>query len=123
MPSGSSALAAAELNAAFGRDLPSGPSSLALGLGALGCLGAYQLGRSVKNIHLGALPDWYHPDAVQIGHVTPLPLDFGALPVCVFDQPVARPAFAYRIPREVRSRLRSYFSLLIESPRGPPSCT
>jgi hypothetical protein len=122
-PSSSSAPAGStetELNVASDRDLPPGPSSLALGLGALGCLGAYQLGRSVKKIHLGALPDWYHPDAVQVGHVTPLPLDFGALPVCVFDEPVVVPAFASRIPRELCSRLRSHFLLLVESPRGPP---
>jgi hypothetical protein len=125
-PSSSSAPAGTTgtvLNVASDRELPPGPSSLALGLGALGCLGAYQVGRSVKKIHFGALPAWYHSDAVQVGHVTPLPLNFGALPVCEFDEPVGRPALAHRIPREPGSRLRSQFFLLVESPRGPPQHT
>lgn len=112
--------AGAELESQIRCDLPPGPSSMALGLGALGCLGAYQLGRSVKKIQLGVLPGWYHTDAIQVGHVTPFDLDFGALPICVFEVPVIRPAFADRIPRELRSRLRSQFFLLLESPRGPP---
>ena len=110
-----------ELNVASDRELPPGPGSLALGLGALGCLGAYQFGRSVKKINFGALPAWYHSDAIQVGHITPLSLDFSALPACVFDEPVVVPAITSRIPRELRSRSHSQFLLLIESPRGPPN--
>lgn len=104
-------------------DLPPAPSSLALVLSALASFGAYQGVRSLKRLHLGALPDWYHADAVQIGHVTPLQLEFdhSALPVCAFASPSdLRPQVSYRIPREPRSRLRSHFFLLPQSPRAPP---
>ncbi len=111
---------ATDLNVASDRELPPGPSSLALGLGALGCLGAYQLGRSVKKIHLGALPEWYHTDAVQVGHVTPFDLEFDALPVCVFD----RPAIEIRLLRfNVASRVlgtEAWGFLVRAAPRGPP---
>lgn len=104
------------------RELPPAPSSMALVLSALATLGAYQGVRSVKRLHLNFTPDWYHTGGpTQIGHATPFDLEFGgALPVCEFDEPVARPAFTYRIPREICSRLRSQFLLLTESPRGPP---
>jgi hypothetical protein len=103
------------------RALPPAPSSLSLVLSALVTLGAYQGGRSFKRLHLGSAPDWYHTGGpTQIGHVTLFDLEFGALPLCVFDQPVALPAFAYRVPRELASRLRGQHLLIIESPRGPP---
>ncbi|MEW6200328.1 MAG: hypothetical protein AB1601_16885 [Planctomycetota bacterium] len=104
-------------------DLPPAPSSLALVLSALASFGAYQGVRSLKRLHLGALPDWYHADAVQVGHATPLRLEFdcSALPVCAFEQPSAlRPHISYRISCEPSSRLRSQFLLLIEAPRAPP---
>ena len=104
------------------QELPPAPSSMALVLSALASLGAYQGVRSFKRMHLNFTPDWYHTGGpAQIGHATPFNLDFGALPVCIFDQPVARPAFAYRIPRELGSRLRSQFFLLVRSPRAPPT--
>ena len=105
------------------RELPPAPSSMALVLSALATLGAYQGVRSVKRLHLNFAPDWYHTGGpTQVGHATPFDLEFGgALPVSEFDKPVTRPAFAYRIPREPRSRLRSQFFLLTESPRGPPN--
>ncbi len=103
------------------RELPPAPSSMALVLSALAMLGAYQGVRSVKRLHLNFTPDWYHTGGpAQIGHATPFDLDCSALPPCVFDAPVAMPAFTYRIPRELGSRLRSQYFLLIESPRGPP---
>jgi len=101
-------------------DLPPAPSSLALVLSAAAGLGAYHGLRSVRKLHLSVTPDWYHAAAVQVGHTTPFDLEFGALPVCAFDEPAARPAFAYAIPRELGSRLRSQFFLPIEAPRGPP---
>jgi hypothetical protein len=104
-------------------DLPPAPSSLALVLSALASFGAYQGIRSLKRLHLGTLPDWYHADAVQIGHTTPLRLefDYSALPACAFESPSdLRPQVSYRIPREPCSRLRSQFLLVIEAPRAPP---
>jgi len=105
------------------RELPPAPSSMALVLSALATLGAYQGVRSVKRLHLNFTPDWYHTGGpTQIGHATPFDLEFGgALPVCEFDEPVAMPAFTYRIPRELGSRLRSQCFLLTNSPRAPPS--
>jgi len=105
------------------QELPPAPSSLALVLSALASLGAYQGARSLKRLHLSFTPDWYHTGGpLQVGHATPLQLEFdhAALAICTFDEPVARPAFAYRIPREHRSRLQPQFLLVIESPRGPP---
>ena len=104
--------------------LPDGPNALHLGLSALASMGAFHACRSLRKLHFGAAPDWYHTGAGQIGHATPFDLACGAaaLPLCVFDEPATRPAFAYRIPREPCSRLRSHFLLLIESPRGPPTC-
>ncbi len=104
-------------------DLPPAPSSLALVLSALASFGAYQGIRSLKRLHLGALPDWYHADAVQIGHVTPLQLefDYSALPVCAFGSPSdLRPHVSYRIPREPRSRLPREPELVVSGPRAPP---
>lgn len=105
-------------------DLPPAPSSFALVLSALASFGAYQGVRSLKRLHLGHLPDWYHADAVQIGHSTPLRLEFdhSALPVCAFASPSdLHPHVSYRISREPVSRLRSQLLLIIEAPRGPPS--
>lgn len=105
-------------------DLPPAPSSLALVLSALASFGAYQGVRSLKRLHLGALPDWYHADAVQIGHATPLQLEFdcSALPVCAFASPSdLRPHISYRIPREHRSPYSSAVFLPVTAPRGPPA--
>jgi hypothetical protein len=105
-------------------ELPPPPSSLALVLSGLASFVALPGLRSLRRLHLGHLPDWYHADAVQVGHTTPLSIDFdhAALPACVFELPSdLRPQVSYRIPREPVSRLCSQFFLLIESPRGPPS--
>ncbi|MEW6252467.1 MAG: hypothetical protein AB1716_17655 [Planctomycetota bacterium] len=69
------------------------PGSLALVLSALAGLGAFQGARSIKKVHFSAVPDWYHTAAPQVGHATPLSLDFDvvALPVCVFDVPTPSP--------------------------------
>ncbi len=104
------------------RELPPAPSSVALVLSALASLGAWQGARSLKRLHLSFTPDWYHADAVQVAHVTPLQLEFdhSALPLCVFDEPVAAPVLAYRLPRERCSRSQTQASLVTASPRGPP---
>jgi len=101
--------------------MPPAPSSLAMFTSALLALGAYHGARSLPRLHLGHIPDWYHSGAGQIGHVMPFDLGCGAaMSMCAFDEPASRPTFAYRIPREPCSRVRSHFLLLIEAPRDPP---
>ena len=105
--------------------LPPAPSSLVLALTALAGIGAFNAGRSVRMPHLVDLPAWYHADAVQVGHVTPFDIACGAaaLTPCVFESPSdLTPRALCRIPREPVSRPCYQFFLLIESPRGPPSC-
>lgn len=105
-------------------DLPPPPSSLALALSGIAGLGAYQAGRSIRKLHISHLPEWYHADATQVGHVTPLQLefDYSALPVCVFADPsdLGR-GFSYRIPREHRSRFVSEAFIPVTAPRAPPT--
>jgi hypothetical protein len=106
------------------RELPAAPSSLALVASAFAGLGVYHGLRSLRKLqfNVGTLPDWYHTGGpAQVGHATPFDLEFGALPVCAFDEPGARPVFAYCVACEPRSRLRSQFFLLVESPRAPPA--
>jgi len=107
------------------RELPPPPSSLALVLSGLASFGAYHGLRSLKRLQIGPLPDWYHADAVQVGHVTPLQpeFDWSALPACVFELPSdLRQQVSYRIPRENRSRHPSDNIIRLIAPRGPPLC-
>jgi len=100
--------------------VPAPPSGLALGLSALASLGAYRAGRSLRKLHLGALPDWYHPGgAVQIGHATPLDLEFAAPPACAFAQPAAPPPVA-RPFWDVGWGFRAQCIPCTAVPRGPP---
>ena len=103
-------------------DLPPLPSSASLFLSAVLSLGAFHLARSARQVHLGALPQWYHDQCpAQIGHAVAFDMEFAPLAVCAFTGPNGqRPTFTYRIPREHRSRFDSQYYLLIEAPRGPP---
>ena len=110
------------------RTLPPAPDSAALCLSALAGFGVWQLGRSARKIHFGALPAWYHTDVVQVGHATPLDLEFSlaALPACVFDAPVvaSKPAcLSERLRAEPYKRRLSQTILLSADPRGPPLCS
>lgn len=122
-----------ELNLAFGEDslagpssvvldLPPLPSSASLFLSAALTLGAFQLARSARQVHLGALPHWYHEHCpAQIGHAVAFDMQFAPVAVCPFSGLDGElPAFTRRLPREHRSRFNSQSILLIESPRGPP---
>jgi len=104
-------------------NLPSEPDSVGLFLSALGTLGAWQLGRSSKKLHLGHLPDWYHAEGPrQIGHVLALELGLDGtilwdggkgtyLPEC--------PAFSCRRD-EGPPRLSAPDRQSSAQPRGPP---
>jgi len=125
MQLGLGALTADEAGAVSGvvTELPPGPSSLALVLSALASFGAYQGIRSLKRLHLGFVPDWYHAEATQVGHVTPLLIEFdwSALPACLFDLPSdLRSGISYVIPREHRSRFGSEPLVPTRCPRSPP---
>jgi hypothetical protein len=56
--------------------LPPPPNSIVMGIGALGCLGAVQLTRSIRRLAWSHAPDWYHAGAPsRIGHVKLFELD------------------------------------------------
>ena len=100
---------------------PSAPSSLTLVLSGVLSLGAFQGVRSIKKLHLAALPEWYHTGGpAQVGHATPFDLQFDALPECAFQQPVEAPAPAWHILRERRTPLRCQTFVPLAAPRGPP---
>lgn len=108
--------------------LPSAPSSVTLCLSAFAGFGVWQLTRSARKIHLGALPEWYHDGGpIQVGHVTPLDLSFdlSALPVCHFEAPDPvgdrTPGPGWWLSRAPRHPFHSQFTLLTADPRGPPN--
>ena len=109
------------------RELPPLSDSTALFASALAGLGVWQLGRSARKLHISHLPDWYHANAPQVGHATPLDLEFSlsALPPCQFAAPVApgdaRPSPWWRLRLEERQRPPSQSILLTADPRGPPT--
>ncbi len=108
-------------NAATVRDLPAVPGSAQLFLSAMLSVGAWHLVRSAKHLHLADLPEWYHPGGpAQVGHVVPFDLDFSALPVCCFEQPVGQRPFLYRVQREEVPRCDTRSFLAVTAPRGPP---
>lgn len=117
------------------RTLPPPPSGGALTLSGLLTLAGAHLVRSARSAGLAALlnaaqvPDWYHAEAVQIGHS--VPFDFQPIP-----QPVdgvlglitaesARVALHPRCPRqstEAEHRIASaQRTLMVTGPRSPPA--
>ena len=102
------------------RELPPAPSSMSLVLSALATLGAYQGARSIKRIHWNFTPEWYDENAVPIGHITPLCLDFEDLPVCEFETPRPAPLAVVLVATELIPPLISQYILPTRIPRGPP---
>lgn len=102
--------------------LPPAPSSTALFFSAMASIGAWQLVRSSKNLHFGAMPEWYHSGGpVQVGHITAFDLDFTSLPLCLFEEPVGERPFFYSTGRDIGLRRESQHFLSIADPRGPPT--
>lgn len=105
--------------------LPGAPDSALLALSGLLSLGAVQLGRNMRKLHLGVLPEWYHEGAVQVGHSTPFDLDLGftlaALPVC-FVAPSPEPQGPVLTGAQWPDAVRCapQFLPLPESLRAPP---
>ena len=102
--------------------LPPSPGSASLFLSAALSIGAWQLVRSARQIHVGPLPEWYHPGGpAQVGHAFPIDLQFAPVAVCCFEQPISDPRpIIYRPQRELRARPDSQSFLIIADPRGPP---
>ncbi len=107
------------------KELPPAPSSAKLFLSAMLSVGAWHVVRSARNLHFGALPEWYHEAApAQIGHAVPFNLDLSlsALPLCRFERPAGlRPTFE-RVARSFDFRRDHQCFLTVVDPRGPPSC-
>lgn len=112
-------------------ELPPPPSGSVLTLSGLLTLGAMQLARSARNAQLASVfrvayvPDWYHPDAVQIAHCVPFEFRFDwqrgqqAIAACI-AQPIRLP-WAFD-PCDTDSLIRSKCQALLDhSPRSPPA--
>jgi len=102
-------------------ELPPAPGSAALFLSAMVSLGAWQLVRSSRDLHLGTMPEWYHTGApAQVGHTTVFDLEFSVVALCVFDAPTPVPAAFDWLSRESRPRCLDQHILSQADPRGPP---
>lgn len=105
------------------QELPGLPSSSELFLSAMLGMGAWQLVRSTKHLHLSSVPEWYHHGGpAQIGHAVPCDLQFAPAVLCIFDRPsvgvTLRPerTWADYVPiKSDQPFLRSSVAL-----RGPP---
>ncbi len=110
------------------RDLPPLPGSATLFLAAMVSMGGWHLVRSARDLHWGALPEWYHTGGpIQIGHAVPLDLDFHSVPPCWFESAAEGGgddrAFLNRLSRGDGPRCYAQvFFLAIAAPRGPPTC-
>ncbi len=102
------------------REMPAAPGSTVLFLSALSSVGLWQLGRSARKVHFSNLPDWYHSGApARIGHRSLFDLEFGGMPLAVFDEPVPPPfTGAFRRCEEALSP-QSWLAPAC-TPRGPP---
>lgn len=107
------------------RELPPEPGAGLLTITGLLPLGAWQVLRSARKVHLGSLPAWYHPSAPhRIGHAVAYDLDVSLLPLCVFDTVCALDNARYGPPefthRDCPRRPGSQYFLPATAPRGPP---
>lgn len=102
-------------------ELPPAPGSAALFLSAMVSLGAWQLVRSGRDMHLGSMPEWYHTGApAQVGHTTVFDLDYSGVVLCVFDAPTPAPVDSSWRARESRPQWLDEHILSQADPRGPP---
>lgn len=101
-----------------------GASSLSLLLSALGSMGAWQLVRSSRKVHLAQVPDWFHTGApFRIGRSTVVDIN-GAGIVAFTIAPHDTPRPPVRLPAQRaqdRPALLSLQSFLtVADTRGPP---
>lgn len=107
-------------------EAPPLPGSVALSLSGFLTLGAWQVARRARQVHL-ALPVWYHEGAPhRIGHAAAFEpgVSLEAVPACLCVPPaVSPPAGSYtrESSRESLSRFQSQFISPVTAPRGPPN--
>lgn len=105
-------------------ELPPLPDSTALFFCGLGSLGALKLTHSMRKLHFGHLPQWYHDGAPrQIGHAFALEFDANSLPIwsVVHLPTVQMPELSIPLC-PVRQRLiRPLLCLTSSDPRAPPT--
>lgn len=116
-------IAAGDDNICQIRELPPLPSSTSLYLSAMMAVGAWHLTRSVKTICFNSLPEWYHLDATQFGHVYPFTFDYWPELPCVYitaNQHYDR-SIHFQSDRYMTdfSSDKEYF-LTVADTRGPP---
>jgi len=104
------------------KSLPPLPSSAGLFISALLGAGAWHVVKNAKNVHLAALPDWYHTGGPgQIAHAVPFDLDFTILPAVIQASAASQDQTVIRFSQEpVPIRLNQFF-LVLADPRGPPA--
>lgn len=102
------------------RQLPALQGSAQLCMLALGSLGLWHLGRNTSRF-AGALPDWYHEAAPQVGHSTPYEFRLDLQPAAFFAQP--RIFVPHRSFRFIEQPVPSEFGHWYRdphTPRAPP---
>jgi hypothetical protein len=111
--------AAGQAPAAKRCELREESGTTALFLGALGALGAWQVGRG--KLQFSNMPAWYHTGGpVQIGHVTRFEPGAPVLIACDFDEPCGAKPPCFHLAWLSLLRCESLFSPGIAAPRAPP---
>ena len=104
------------------RALEGGPGSASLFFVALGALGAWQVGRSLRKVHYGLAPDWYHTGGpAQVGRASPIDLSAPAAAAPAYSNPL--PEHLNRLglqAGESRGPVGPQFLPAALAPRAPP---
>ena len=111
-------------------ELPPPPSGSTLTLSGLLTLGALHFARSARNgqlaafFRVGHVPDWYHTDAIQVGHSVPFELHSSLKPL----QPATMIALGSSRAAWTQARCDTRWSERLQcwsdpthAPRSPPS--
>ncbi len=113
-------------------ELPPPPSGATLTLSGLLMLGGLQLARAARNGHIrrpdfGSLPDWYHADAVPVGHSIPFEFQPALQPIPSYcwapweDLRLTPTSAKCTTDDDIDCLFPSRRILSLTAPRGPPS--
>lgn len=104
------------------RELPPAPGSATVVLSGLITLAAFGAMRSARDIHLAALPGWYHTGAPdQIGHTVVFDPTYDSLQLCWAEPPPLNPQAIFPAHhRDLLSPWASNSTPRAAAPRGPP---